>query len=125
MTTTHTTGTTPAPAKKRLTTSAMIASFADPGQRTTPAPFGHALAAPQLGRAVEVALRLREVVGLREHAGDLGELALLAPDLQLEVGVAGGERGAVVSVGHALPDSARGGRLQPFTCAGGRERLHA
>ena len=31
--------------KKRLTTSAMIASFADPGQRTTSAPFGHALAA--------------------------------------------------------------------------------
>lgn len=33
-----------APAKKKLTTSAMIASFADPGQKTTPAPFGHALA---------------------------------------------------------------------------------
>ncbi|GAA4696582.1 transketolase C-terminal domain-containing protein [Pseudonocardia yuanmonensis] len=32
-----------APTKKRLTTSAMIASFADPGQRTSPAPFGHAL----------------------------------------------------------------------------------
>ncbi|MET8468382.1 transketolase C-terminal domain-containing protein [Streptomyces sp. NPDC006422] len=29
--------------RKRLTTSAMIASFADPGQRTAPAPFGHAL----------------------------------------------------------------------------------
>jgi transketolase len=29
---------------KRLTTSAMIASFADPDQRTTSAPFGHALA---------------------------------------------------------------------------------
>ena len=28
-----------------LRTSAMIASFADPGQRTTPAPFGHALVA--------------------------------------------------------------------------------
>ena len=33
-----------APKKKRLTTSAMIASFADPGQKTAPAPFGHALA---------------------------------------------------------------------------------
>ena len=32
------------PKKKRLTTSAMIASFADPGQKTAPAPFGHALA---------------------------------------------------------------------------------
>jgi transketolase len=30
--------------RKKLTTSAMIASFADPGQRTTSAPFGHALA---------------------------------------------------------------------------------
>jgi transketolase len=29
--------------RKRLTTSAMIASFADPGQRTSSAPFGHAL----------------------------------------------------------------------------------
>ncbi len=29
--------------KKRLTTSALIASFADPGQRTTSAPFGLAL----------------------------------------------------------------------------------
>jgi transketolase len=29
--------------RKKLTTSAMIASFADPGQRTTSAPFGHAL----------------------------------------------------------------------------------
>jgi hypothetical protein len=30
-------------APKKLTTSAMIASFADPGQRTSSAPFGHAL----------------------------------------------------------------------------------
>jgi transketolase len=29
--------------RKKLTTSAMIASFADPGQRTASAPFGHAL----------------------------------------------------------------------------------
>jgi len=53
------TTTTPAPQtapKKRLTTSAMIASFADPGQRTTPAPFGHALAA--------LAQERPEVVGL-------------------------------------------------------------
>jgi transketolase len=34
--------TTAAP-RKKLTTSAMIASFADPDQRTTSAPFGHAL----------------------------------------------------------------------------------
>jgi transketolase len=36
------TTTTPTGAPK-LKTSAMIASFADPGQKTTPAPFGHAL----------------------------------------------------------------------------------
>lgn len=33
------------PPGKRLTTSAMIASFADPGQATEDAPFGHALTA--------------------------------------------------------------------------------
>ena len=33
-----------------LRTSAMIASFADPGQKTTPAPFGHALVASRAGR---------------------------------------------------------------------------
>lgn len=32
-------------ASPKLKTSAMIASFADPGQKTAPAPFGHALAA--------------------------------------------------------------------------------
>lgn len=42
MTTTGSAPTTGAP-RRRLTTSAMIASFADAGQRTTPAPFGHAL----------------------------------------------------------------------------------
>ncbi|HVH95304.1 MAG TPA: transketolase family protein, partial [Nocardioidaceae bacterium] len=50
------TTTTPVPTKKRLTTSAMIASFADPGQPTTPAPFGHALA--------QLAEQQSEIVGL-------------------------------------------------------------
>ena len=45
-----------APKKKRLTTSAMIASFADPGQKTAPAPFGHALA--------RLAQERPEIVGL-------------------------------------------------------------
>ncbi|MBQ9916577.1 MAG: transketolase family protein [Microbacterium sp.] len=40
----------------KLKTSAMIASFADPGQKTAPAPFGHALA--------ELAERDERVVGL-------------------------------------------------------------
>jgi len=35
--------TTTQQAAPKLKTSAMIASFADPGQKTTPAPFGHAL----------------------------------------------------------------------------------
>jgi transketolase len=35
----------PVVAKKKLTTSAMIASIASEGQATRPAPFGHALAA--------------------------------------------------------------------------------
>ena len=48
--------TTTSPTKKRLTTSAMIASFADPGQPTTPAPFGHALA--------QLAEQRPEIVGL-------------------------------------------------------------
>jgi transketolase len=68
MTTTPTTPTHPIPpttagatrmpttTKKRLTTSAMIASFADPGQPTTPAPFGHALA--------QLAEQRPEIVGL-------------------------------------------------------------
>jgi transketolase len=46
----------PTTTKKRLTTSAMIASFADPGQPTTPAPFGHALA--------RLAEQRPEIVGL-------------------------------------------------------------
>ena len=33
----------PTTAAPKLKTSAMIASFADPDQRTTAAPFGHAL----------------------------------------------------------------------------------
>jgi len=55
MTSTSTAPGTRAPGN-RLTTSAMIASFADPGQRTTPAPFGHALA--------KLAEEREEIVGL-------------------------------------------------------------
>src|SRR3954468_2977097 len=54
--TTTTPAATPATPKKRLTTSAMIASFADPGQKTAPAPFGHALA--------KLAEERPEIVGL-------------------------------------------------------------
>ena len=45
--------------KKRLTTSAMIASLAGPGQRTKPAPFGHALVAEAAnGRRSSVSRRI-------------------------------------------------------------------
>ncbi|MEV7086098.1 transketolase C-terminal domain-containing protein [Streptomyces sp. NPDC093085] len=55
---------------KRATTSAMIASFADPGQRTTPAPFGHALAA--------LAERDPRVVGLTADLGKYTDMHVFA-----------------------------------------------
>ena len=54
-----------------LRTSAMIASFADPGQRTTPAPFGHALVAA--ARADE------RIVGMTADLGSLQRLPKLMP----------------------------------------------
>ena len=54
-------GTPPGTPKKRLTTSAMIASLAAEGQRTRSAPFGHALAAPAETRP--------EIVGLTADLG--------------------------------------------------------
>ncbi|RBM21141.1 transketolase [Prauserella sp. PE36] len=57
-------------ATKRLTTSAMIASFADPGQRTTSAPFGHALAA--------LAERDDRIVGLTADLGKYTDMHVFA-----------------------------------------------
>jgi transketolase len=54
--TTHTQTTPGAGRPPRLKTSAMIASFADAGQATTPAPFGHAL--------TRLAAQRPEIVGL-------------------------------------------------------------
>lgn len=68
---------------KRLTTSAMIASFADPGQRTAPAPFGHALVA-----AAEADPR---VVGLTADLGkytDMHVFAAAHPDRFFQMGMA-------------------------------------
>ena len=59
----------PAP-KPRLTTSAMIASIAAPGQRTTSAPFGHALAA--------LARERPEIVGLTADLGKYTDLHVFA-----------------------------------------------
>ncbi|MFC4006767.1 transketolase family protein [Nonomuraea purpurea] len=76
-----TTVTTTAP--KRLTTSAMIASFADPGQRTASAPFGHALAA--------LAERDDRVVGLTADLGKYTDMQVFAeahPDRFFQMGMA-------------------------------------
>lgn len=71
------------PTTKRLTTSAMIASFADPGQRTAPAPFGHALAA--------LAERDQRIVGLTADLGKYTDLHVFAeahPDRFFQMGMA-------------------------------------
>jgi transketolase len=67
---------------RRLTTSAMIASFADPGQRTTSAPFGHALNA--------LAETRPEIVGLTADLGKYTDMHIYAeanPDRFFQVGM--------------------------------------
>src|SRR6187431_1032841 len=66
-----------------LRTSAMIASFADPGQRTTSAPFGHALVAA--ARADE------RIVGLTADLGKYTDMHVFAeafPDRFFQMGMA-------------------------------------
>lgn len=68
---------------KRLTTSAMIASFADPDQPTTAAPFGHALAA--------LAEDDQRVVGLSADLGKYTDMHVFAarhPDRFFQMGMA-------------------------------------
>lgn len=70
-----------APAK--LKTSAMIASFADPGQKTTPAPFGHAL--------VQAAQADDRIVGLTADLGKYTDMHIFAnrfPDRFFQMGMA-------------------------------------
>jgi transketolase len=67
----------------RLTTSAMIASLAAPGQRTKPAPFGNALAA--------LAETRPEIVGLTADLGKYTDLHVFAkahPDRFYQMGMA-------------------------------------
>lgn len=69
--------------KPRLTTSAMIASIAGEGQRTKPAPFGHALVAAAKGRP--------EIVGLTADLGKCTDLHIFAqayPDRFYQMGMA-------------------------------------
>jgi transketolase len=78
---------TPAPKtpsdKPRLTTSAMIASIAAEGQRTKPAPFGHAL--------VELARARPEVIGMTADLGKYTDLHIFEkqfPDRYYQMGMA-------------------------------------
>lgn len=71
------------PAKPRLTTSAMIASIAAEGQRTRPAPFGHALA--------KLAQERPEIVGLTADLAKYTDLHVFAqafPDRFYQMGMA-------------------------------------
>ncbi|MCX5044114.1 transketolase family protein [Aldersonia sp. NBC_00410] len=67
----------------RLRTSAMIASFADEGQKTTPAPFGHAL--------VAAAERNDGIVGLTADLGKYTDMHIFAeafPERFFQMGMA-------------------------------------
>src|SRR5919112_1115191 len=69
--------------KPRLKTSAMIASIAAEGQRTKPAPFGHAL--------VELAKTRPEIVGMTADLGKYTDLHIFAkefPDRYYQMGMA-------------------------------------
>ena len=73
----------PSAAKPRLTTSAMIASLASEGQRTRPAPFGHALA--------KLAQTRPEIVGLTADLAKYTDLHIFAqafPDRFYQMGMA-------------------------------------
>ena len=70
-------------AKPRLTTSAMIASIAGEGQRTRPAPFGHALA--------KLADARPEIVGMTADLAKYTDLHIFAqahPDRFFQMGMA-------------------------------------
>lgn len=74
---------TPAAAKKKLTTSAMIASIASEGQATRSAPFGHALAA--------LAAERPDIVGLSADLAKYTDLHIFAqahPDRFYQMGMA-------------------------------------
>ncbi len=112
----NTTQTTP-----KLTTSAMIASFADPGQKTASAPFGHALA--------RLAQERPEIVGLSADLAKYTDMHVFRdahPDRFFQMGMAeqamlGAAAGlaevvsffavvvvGVVVTGSALPRAGRG-----------------
>jgi transketolase len=70
-------------AKPKLKTSAMIASFADPGQKTSSAPFGHAL--------VKAAQENDKIVGLTADLGKYTDMHIFAkafPERFFQMGMA-------------------------------------
>jgi transketolase len=70
-------------AVKKLKTSAMIASFADPGQKTAPAPFGHAL--------VKAAESDPRIVGMTADLGKYTDMHIFAkafPQRYFQMGMA-------------------------------------
>jgi transketolase len=74
---------TTTPVKARLKTSAMIASFADPDQKTAPAPFGHAL--------VKAAEENPAIVGLTADLGKYTDMHIFAkafPERFFQMGMA-------------------------------------
>ena len=78
-----TTAPAPASAPARLKTSAMIASIAGEGQRTRPAPFGHALAA--------LADERRDIVGMTADLGKYTDLHVFGqahPERYFQMGMA-------------------------------------
>jgi transketolase len=75
--------TSTASGKPRLTTSAMIASIAAEGQKTRPAPFGHAL--------VELARTRSDVIGMTADLGKYTDLHIFGkefPDRYYQMGMA-------------------------------------
>jgi transketolase len=74
---------TTAAAKPKLKTSAMIASFAEPGQKTASAPFGHAL--------VKAAQENDKIVGLTADLGKYTDMHIFAqafPERFFQMGMA-------------------------------------
>ena len=78
-----TTTATPTPVKAKPKTSAMIASIAEEGQRTTSAPFGHALS--------RLAAENPAIVGLSAHLAKYTDMHIFAqnyPERFFQMGMA-------------------------------------
>jgi len=97
------------PVKKRLTTSAMIASIASEGQATKSAPFGHALAS--------LADQRQDIVGLSADLSKYTDLHIFAkahPDRFYQMGMAEqllmSAAAGIVRAAHSTPSSGQSPR---------------